>query len=558
MRRKALQSFVAILVVFTSVSICAQTGNPYFNVMDPAYGAKCDGSTDDTTAIQNAINAAIPSGGTVVIPDGQTCVVASQLNLGHSGSTFAVGVALVGGLAGSSKLRWGGSSSTGPALLFTGNPSTLILARSSTGVTIERLAIITSSSFTGTVIDLSHDSTDTRCNGSPCDTEQFMLKNVGISSSSTASLLVNMDRTITSVIDNCIFWGGNVQVRGASGSGSYSNANKILNSEFEGGTGVNTFIQNPSQGWVIEGNTFEINGVPVQTIGVTSGFVAGGGILFAGNWDGDMVLSNTFTKYTLTGSGWVIAGNHIEGNAPNATVFSFPSWIADVTITGNNLCGNTFGTIFSFGGAAYVDIDMRLCGNTTFTTFMSGTPTSGRVADDSGVKLYGSLTIYGPLSKPMGSFKIDHPLDPGNKYLLHSFVESPDMMNIYNGVAKLDARGRALIKLPAYFEALNQDFRYQLTPLGSFAPLYVAEKIKNNSFRIAGGRPGMEVSWQVTGIRHDAYANAHRIMVEEEKPPQEKGHYLYPALFGQPANEAIRGVPSSPEPKSSPDQGGHD
>jgi hypothetical protein len=130
----------------------------------------------------------------------------------------------------------------------------------------------------------------------------------------------------------------------------------------------------------------------------------------------------------------------------------------------------------------------------------------------------GNLTVKGTLRKSQGAFEIDHPLDPANKYLEHSFVESPDMMNIYNGVATLDSDGAAEIKLPDYFEALNRDFRYQLTPVGEYAPVYIASKIKNNAFRIAGGKAGLEVSWQVTGVRHDAEANAHRIRVEEEKP----------------------------------------
>jgi hypothetical protein len=43
----------------------------------------------------------------------------------------------------------------------------------------------------------------------------------------------------------------------------------------------------------------------------------------------------------------------------------------------------------------------------------------------------------------------------------------------------------------------------------------------------------------VTGIRQDAYANAHRIQVEEDKPPQEQGHYLHPELFGAPPEQAV-------------------
>lgn len=145
----------------------------------------------------------------------------------------------------------------------------------------------------------------------------------------------------------------------------------------------------------------------------------------------------------------------------------------------------------------------------------------------------GNLNVAGNLTKGSGSFKIDHPLDPANKYLYHSFVESPDMMNIYNGVVALDRKGQAWITLPAYFKALNADFRYQLTAIGAPGPnLYVAKEISGNRFKVAGGRPGARVSWQVTGIRQDAYAKAHRIQVEEEKPAQERGHYLHPELFG--------------------------
>src|SRR6185369_14408176 len=41
--------------------------------------------------------------------------------------------------------------------------------------------------------------------------------------------------------------------------------------------------------------------------------------------------------------------------------------------------------------------------------------------------------------------------------------------------------------------------------------------------RIAGSTPGMKVSWQLTGVRQDAYANAHRIPVEELEPARERG-----------------------------------
>jgi hypothetical protein len=88
--------------------------------------------------------------------------------------------------------------------------------------------------------------------------------------------------------------------------------------------------------------------------------------------------------------------------------------------------------------------------------------------------------------------------------------------------------------LPDWFEALNRDFRYQLTAIGAPGPnLYIAEKVQNNRFQIAGGKPGAEVSWQVTGVRHDAWAETHRIPVEVAKKGTEQGHYLHPELFGR-------------------------
>ena len=113
------------------------------------------------------------------------------------------------------------------------------------------------------------------------------------------------------------------------------------------------------------------------------------------------------------------------------------------------------------------------------------------------------------------------------------------MKNVYDGVVTLDANGEAVVGFPDWFGVLNRDFRYQLTCIGGFAPVYVAEKISNNHFKIAGGRAGLEVSWQVTGIRQDAWANAHRIPVEEEKEARLKGFYIHPELYGAPPEKQI-------------------
>lgn len=143
-------------------------------------------------------------------------------------------------------------------------------------------------------------------------------------------------------------------------------------------------------------------------------------------------------------------------------------------------------------------------------------------------QIFQDLNVFGTLTKAAGSFRIDHPLDPENKYLSHSFVESPDMMNVYNGNITTGERGEALVELPSYFDALNRDFRYQLTVIGQFAQAMVLEKIKGNRFKIKTDKPRVEVSWQVTGIRKDKFAEEHRIQVESEKSNSERGRQQNP------------------------------
>ncbi|MBI4917958.1 MAG: hypothetical protein HY825_19125 [Acidobacteria bacterium] len=154
----------------------------------------------------------------------------------------------------------------------------------------------------------------------------------------------------------------------------------------------------------------------------------------------------------------------------------------------------------------------------------------------------GNAAVTGTLTKGGGAFRIDHPLDPENKVLQHSFVESPDMMNIYNGNVVTDALGEAIVELPAYFEALNRDFRYQLTVIGEFAQATVASKVADGRFVIRTDKPGVEVSWQVTGIRKDPWAEANRIVVEQDKPDAERGLYLHPAALGRPLERDVEAV----------------
>jgi hypothetical protein len=151
----------------------------------------------------------------------------------------------------------------------------------------------------------------------------------------------------------------------------------------------------------------------------------------------------------------------------------------------------------------------------------------------------GDVQVSGTFYNNGGAFKIDHPLDPANKYLYHSFVESPDMMNIYNGNLTTDAEGAAVVTLPEWFETLNRDFRYQLTVIGQFAQAIISSKVANHQFTIRTDKPNVEVSWQITGIRQDVWANQHRIPVEEQKNARERGYYIRPELYGASEEQSI-------------------
>ena len=152
----------------------------------------------------------------------------------------------------------------------------------------------------------------------------------------------------------------------------------------------------------------------------------------------------------------------------------------------------------------------------------------------------GDINVTGAIYAGTKDFRIDHPLDPENKYLQHASVESSEMKNVYDGLVILDGTGEAVVQLPAWFEAVNGDFRYQLTAIGRPSPgLYIAQEISSNSFQIAGGTPGAKVSWQVTGVRHDPYAKAHPLVIEQQKNAPERGNYIHPELYGAPEERSI-------------------
>lgn len=157
-------------------------------------------------------------------------------------------------------------------------------------------------------------------------------------------------------------------------------------------------------------------------------------------------------------------------------------------------------------------------------------PSSG-----SGHALYALGTIGASGTK---SLMIDHPDDPENKYLLQFCTEGDTPQLQYRGLAKLDSSGSAFVELPSYFEKINRDPTYQLTALEAAMPnLHVAQLVKNNRFKIAGGKPGASVSWTVIGIRNDRFVKKYGAQTERQKSEEYKGTYLQPELYNQPASK---------------------
>jgi hypothetical protein len=327
---------------------------------------------------------------------------------------------------------------------------------------------------------------------------------------------------------------GTAQVRGnATVDGSLSAGPITAASSSSGGTGV----------YANAGSTGGSNGViAIGATGVAGYTTVNSSIALYGN-AGSSTGSNGVVGYGATG----VAGNStITGSYGTYGSGSTGVW-GSSTGTGANV--GVYGTGATGGTGVYgVGDAWGVLGQSSSASGSGGGFGNSSTGDalftynqSGGYAAFfdGDVDVDGNLSKAAGSFKIDDPIDPANKYLYHSFVESPDMMNIYNGNATTNEQGSAVVQLPEWFETLNRDFRYQLTVIGQFAQAIVASKVSNHQFAIKTDKANVEVSWQVTGIRQDAWANAHRIPVEVLKADRDRGLYLHPELFGAPAEKNI-------------------
>jgi hypothetical protein len=222
------------------------------------------------------------------------------------------------------------------------------------------------------------------------------------------------------------------------------------------------------------------------------------------------------------GAGWGLTMNKDDGSVELTAALTTSG---SVSAAGLNLSGEIHaagGSISPRGGTALVSTFGNRPNFAAGVAFLS----SFHNLDINGEVHCNKITV--PTGK---GFKIDHPLDPENKHLYHWCVESPDVTNIYNGNVVTDANGEATVELPEYFEALNRDFRYQLTVVGKTALATIETEIENNAFTIRTDQPNVKVSWLVMGTRHDPAILANRLPVEDEKPIAERGFVAYPELW---------------------------
>lgn len=284
-----------------------------------------------------------------------------------------------------------------------------------------------------------------------------------------------------------------------------------------------------------------VNSVGVLGFAKGSSFFNAGLGAVAGN-SGTFNVGAIIEAKALQSSGKRNYGIYAETNGGYSFTIGHYNGVFAASTSASGTYGTYSAVTGTAGSAAYAGYFSNTSTNSSYTNYgVYGTATSG-LTNYAGY-FGGNVYVSGTLSKAGGTFQIDHPQDPENKYLIHSFVESPEMMNIYNGNITTDANGVAEVTLPSYFQSLNVDFRYQLTVIGpDFAQAVVSKKIEGNKFSIKTDKPNTEVSWQVTGVRNDAWANANRVMPEKPKEANAVGKYLHPELFGKPASAGIHYV----------------
>lgn len=361
--------------------------------------------------------------------------------------------------------------------------------------------------------------------------------------------------------DSGTTYGGYFQSNSTSGYGIFAKALGFSGSTYGGwfetrspsGEGVHVLASATSgytYGGYFDNDSTEGTGVYAHVM-ATSGNTLG--VFARTNSPDGISIAGTSSGIGVQGYCWGTSGIGVRGVAAQSTGTTNGVLGEAYSTSGRGVMGVASATTGStFGGY------FESSSSSGYGVYRRNGATSGTIY---GVRGYASTAAGGYAVYAAGdmgasgtkSFRIDHPVDPGNKYLLHYSAESPEVLNFYSGNVTLDERGEEVVELPDYFASINTDPRYTLTAVGAPMPdLHVAEEISEEAlaageqagpgmappicwFRIAGGVPGGKVSWRIEALRNDLRMRLHGAPVERDKTGPERGKYQHPEYYGQPA-----------------------
>jgi hypothetical protein len=272
------------------------------------------------------------------------------------------------------------------------------------------------------------------------------------------------------------------------------------------------------------GIAYAVKGLATNTQGWGAG-VYGASAGPGGTGVSGVATATSGNSYGVSGTSFSPAGRGVSGSGAGIGVYGL----------GYPASGQVFGGYFETPSTAGLGVYGLVSASSGATKAILG-----ECLSPSGHAVYAAGNFAATGTK---SFRIDHPLDPENKYLIHYCAEAPQPQNFYNGNTVTDASGYAWVELPDYFSAINRDFKYQLTVVDdsdsdNFALAKVSQKIIANRFQIRTSAPYVEVSWRVEAVRNDLWVRQYGAPVEVEKPEQERGTYQHPELYGQPPEKA--------------------
>lgn len=303
--------------------------------------------------------------------------------------------------------------------------------------------------------------------------------------------------------------------RGGAGQGVYGEAANTQNYTNYGVYG----IARGAAGKGVYGESFGTSATAYGVLGVSLGSSQSIGVAGSGNKYGVYgAATSGYGIYGYGGAGSDGGGHFLSIADVGRAVFAEVTHASGVTIAVEGVADS------SAGRGVQGDSDA-----------VSGTP-YGVFGDTDGFgfAVYASGNTGSSGTK---SFRIDHPHDPFNKFLLHYCSEGPEPMNQYSGTATTGADGYAWVQLPDYFEEINRDFRYQLTVVDDsdsedFVQAKVSKRIRGNRFQIRTSHPNTEVCWEVKAVRNDAYVRHYPPQSVMDKPEGERGFFEHPEIHG--------------------------